>query len=134
MGVVLILLGVLGAGVVADVVIETDFGSEQYTLLGNSFSWSESQVVIGAAVLGALAVLFVVLGVALARGSWSRRRARRREVKDLERENEELRDLARADEVEARQVDDVPPPPETPERTVVVGEDDQEEDRATSQR
>ncbi len=135
MGVVLILLGVLAAAVVADLVIETDFASEQYTLLGQSFSWSESQVLIGAAVLGAIAMLCVALGVVLSRAGWSRRRARRREIKDLERENEELRDRARtADEVEADHVRDVSASPDTSERTVVVRKNEREEQPASSER
>lgn len=44
--------------------------------------------------LGASAVLLVVLGLGLLRGSWGRRRALKDRVVDLERENTELRSKA----------------------------------------
>lgn len=94
MGIALILLGLLAAGVVVDFAIENDLAGapeRSFALFGGSFTFNETQVVLGAAVLGALAVLFVVLGIGMSRGSWGRRRALRHRVSDLERENTELR-------------------------------------------
>jgi len=90
----LILLGFLAAGVVVDFAVENDLAGapeRTFSLFGGSFTFNETQVVLGAAVLGALAVLFVVLGIGMSRGSLGRRRALKHRVSDLERENTELR-------------------------------------------
>lgn len=94
MGIALILIGLLAAGVVVDFVIENDLAGapdQSFALFGGSFTLNQMEVVVGAAVLGAFAVLFLVLGFALFRESWGRRRATRRRVMELERENAELR-------------------------------------------
>jgi uncharacterized integral membrane protein len=94
MGIALILLGFLAAGVVVDFAVENDLAGapeRTFSLFGGSFTFNETQVVLGAAVLGALAVLFVVLGVGMSRGSLGRRRALKHRVSDLERENDSLR-------------------------------------------
>jgi uncharacterized integral membrane protein len=94
MGIALILLGLLAAGVVVDFAVENDLAGapeRTFSLFGGSFTFNETQVVLGAAVLGALAVLFVVLGIGMSRGSLGRRRALKHRVTDLERENTELR-------------------------------------------
>jgi uncharacterized integral membrane protein len=94
MGIALILLGLLAAGVVVDFAVENDLAGapeRTFSLFGGSFTFNETQVVLGAAVLGALAVLFVVLGIGMSRGSLGRRRALRHRVTDLERENDALR-------------------------------------------
>jgi uncharacterized integral membrane protein len=94
MGIALILLGFLAAGVVVDFAVENDLAGapeRTFSLFGGSFTFNETQVVLGAAVLGALAVLFVVLGIGMSRGSLGRRRALKHRVSDLERENTELR-------------------------------------------
>ena len=94
MGIALILLGLLAAGVVVDFAIENDLAGapeRTFSLFGGSFTYNETQVVLGAAVLGALAVLFVVLGIGMSRGSLGRRRALKHRMSDLERENNELR-------------------------------------------
>jgi len=90
----LILLGFLAAGVVVDFAVENDLAGapeRTFSLFGGSFTFNETQVVLGAAVLGALAVLFVVLGIGMSRGSLGRRRALKHRVTDLERENDALR-------------------------------------------
>jgi len=90
----LILLGLLAAGVVVDFAVENDLAGapeRTFSLFGGSFTFNETQVVLGAAVLGALAVLFVVLGIGMSRGSLGRRRALKHRVTDLERENDALR-------------------------------------------
>lgn len=96
MGIAFILLGLLAAGVVVDFVVENDLGdgSTGFSLLGGSFSFSESQLVIGAAVLGALSVLLVGLGIGVLRGSWSKRSALKRRMEELESENAALRSRA----------------------------------------
>ncbi len=94
MGIALILLGFLAAGVVVDFAVENDLAGapeRTFSLFGGSFTFNETQVVLGAAVLGALAVLFVVLGIGMSRGSLGRRRALKHRMSDLERENTELR-------------------------------------------
>jgi len=94
MGIALILLGLLAAGVVVDFAVENDLAGapeRTFSLFGGSFTFNETQVVLGAALLGALAVLFVVLGIGMSRGSLGRRRALKHRVSDLERENDALR-------------------------------------------
>jgi len=90
MGIVLILLGLVAAGVVADFLVENDLATapdQTVALFGGSFRLSTPEVVLGAAVLGALGVLLVILGVGFLRGSWGRRRALKRRVSNLEQEN-----------------------------------------------
>ena len=90
----MLLLGLLAAGVVVDFAVENDLAGapeRTFSLFGGSFTFNETQVVLGAAVLGALAVLFVVLGIGMSRGTLGRRRALKHRVSDLERENTELR-------------------------------------------
>jgi len=94
MGMLLILLGLAAAGLVADFVVENDLTTapnQTVNLLGGSFDLSLPELVLGAAVLGALAVLFVMLGLGLLRGSWGRRRALKKQIADLRLENTDLR-------------------------------------------
>src|SRR5437867_1808446 len=90
MGLLLILLGLVSVGVVVDFLIENDLATapdQTVALFGGSFHLSTPQVVLGAAVLGALSVLLLILGVGLLRGSWGRRRALKRRLAMLEQEN-----------------------------------------------
>jgi len=90
MWILLILLGLIAAGVVADFLVENDLATAPHqtvALFGGSFRLSTPEVVLGAAVLGALSVLLVILGVGFLRGSWGRRRALKRRLSDLEQEN-----------------------------------------------
>jgi len=94
MGVLLIVLGLAAAGVVADFVVENDLTTAQdqaLTFLGASFRFSLPEVVLGAAVVGAVAVVLVILGLGLLRGSWGRRKALKRQIADLRQENSDLR-------------------------------------------
>jgi hypothetical protein len=94
MGMLLILLGLAAAGLVADFVVENDLTtapSQAVSIVGGSFRLSLPELVLGAAVLGALAVVLVVLGLGLLRGSWGRRRALKRQIADLRLENTDLR-------------------------------------------
>jgi hypothetical protein len=98
MGIAFILIGLLAAGVVVDFVIENDLAGapdRAFALFGGSFTLNETEVALGAAVLGGFAVLFVVLGFALFRDSWGRRRDVKHRVVELERENAELRSTPR---------------------------------------
>jgi hypothetical protein len=94
MGIALILLGLLAAGLVVDFAVEnwaagaTDL---TFALLGGSFTLTQMQVVLGAAVLGAVAVALCVLGASLLRGSRGRHRTVKRRIADLERENAALK-------------------------------------------
>jgi hypothetical protein len=94
MGMLLILLGLAAAGLVADFVVENDLTTapnQTVSLLGGSFNLSLPELVLGAAVLGALAVFLVMLGLGLLRGSWGRRRALKKQIADLRVENTDLR-------------------------------------------
>ena len=95
MGILLIVIGLAAAGLVVDFVIENDLVSgaaeQSYDLLGTSITLSQAEVVIASAVLGAVALLLFVTGLRLLGGTLGKRRERRRRIKDLERENEELR-------------------------------------------
>jgi hypothetical protein len=94
MGILLILVGLAAAGLVADYVVENDLTtapSQAVSLLGGSFRLSQPELVLGAAVLGALAVVLVLLGLGLLRGSWGRRRALKQQISDLRLENTDLR-------------------------------------------
>ena len=64
--------------------------NQTVSLLGGSFNLSLPELVLGAAVLGALAVFLVILGLGLLRGSWGRRRALKKQIADLRLENTDL--------------------------------------------
>jgi hypothetical protein len=94
MGMVLILFGLAAAGLVADFAVENDLTtapSQAVSLLGGSFRFSLPELVLGGVVLGALAVVLVMLGLGLIRGSWGRRRALKQQIADLRLENTDLR-------------------------------------------
>jgi hypothetical protein len=107
MGLLLILLGFAAAGLVADFVVENDLTaapSQTVSLLGGSFTLSLPGLVLGAAVLGALAVVLVMLGLGLLRGSWGRRKALKQQNADLQLENAALRSrVQRSNVPQARQ-------------------------------
>ena len=95
MGIVLILLGLAAAGLVVDFAVENWSGAANdvtFSLFGGSFTATQVEVAIGAAVLGAIAIALCVLGAGLLRGSRGRRRTARRRMSELERENAALRD------------------------------------------
>lgn len=96
MGIVLIVLGLAAAAIVGDFVFENDLGTsdQAFLLFGGTFELSTPELVLVAAILGALAVLLVLLGIGLLRGSWGRRRALKQRMAELERENTELRTKA----------------------------------------
>ena len=90
MGILLILIGLVAGGVVADFLVENDLATapdQTVALFGGSFRLSTPEVVLGGAVLGALSVLLVIVGVGFLRGSWGRRRALKRRLAMLEQEN-----------------------------------------------
>jgi hypothetical protein len=87
MGILLILLG-LGAGAaVADFIIENHLATapdQAFKLFGNHWHLSEPELVLGGAVLGALAVALLAVGFGLLGHGLGRRRVARAERKDLE--------------------------------------------------
>jgi uncharacterized integral membrane protein len=94
MGIALILLGLLAAGIVVDFAAENwSAGTADLTfaLFGGSFTLTQMQVVLSAAVLGAVAVALCIVGAGLLRGSRGRRRTVKRRIADLERENTALK-------------------------------------------
>jgi uncharacterized integral membrane protein len=94
MGIALILLGLAAAGLVVDFAVENWSAAANdvsFSLFGGSFSATQVEVAVGAAVLGAIAIALCVLGAGLLRGSRGRRRTTKRRISELERENAELR-------------------------------------------
>ena len=111
MGIVLILLGLMAAGLVVDFALENWSAAANevsFSLFGGSFTATQVEVVIVAAVLGAFAIALCVLGAGLLRGSRGRRRTTKRRISELERENTELREH-RTDEDDRVVVDDREP-------------------------
>jgi uncharacterized integral membrane protein len=94
MGIALILLGLAAAGLVVDFAVEnwSDAANDvTFSLFGGSFTATQVEVAIGAAVLGATVIALCVLGAGLLRGSHGRRRSTRRRISELEHENAALR-------------------------------------------
>ena len=111
MGIALILLGLLAAGIVVDFAAENwSAGTADLTfeLFGGSFTLTQMQVVLGAAVLGAVAVALCIVGAGLLRGSRGRRRNVRRRVADLERENAALKQRRVSEPDQETHTDDRP--------------------------
>jgi uncharacterized integral membrane protein len=109
MGIALILLGLAAAGLVVDFAVENWSAAANevtFSLFGGSFTATQVEVAIGAAVLGAIAIALCVLGAGLLRGSRGRRRTARRRMSDLERENAALRDRAIDEDDAVVRVDD----------------------------
>jgi uncharacterized integral membrane protein len=95
MGIALILLGLAAAGLVVDFAVENWSAAANdvtFSLFGGSFTATQVEVAIAAAVLGAVAIALCVLGAGLLRGSRGRRRTTKRRISELERENTELRE------------------------------------------
>jgi hypothetical protein len=95
MGIALILLGLVAAGLVVDFAVENWSAAANdvtFSLFGGSFTATQVEMAIAAAVLGAVAIALCVLGAGLLRGSRGRRQTVKRRISDLERENAELRD------------------------------------------
>jgi hypothetical protein len=94
MGIALILLGLAAAGLVVDFAVEnwsSAANDVSFSLFGGSFTATQVEVAIAAAVLGAIAIALCVLGAGLLRGSRGRRRTTKRRISELEHENAELR-------------------------------------------
>ncbi|MGH2595825.1 MAG: lipopolysaccharide assembly protein LapA domain-containing protein [Actinomycetota bacterium] len=94
MGILLMILGLASAGFVADFAFENHLTSapvESFTILGSSFNVSVPALVLGAFVAGALTLILLKSGMTLMRQRRTRRRALKRRLVDLERENATLR-------------------------------------------
>ena len=107
MGIALILLGLVAAGLVVDFAVENWSSAANdlsFSLFGGSFTATQVEVAIGAAVLGAVAIALCVLGAGLLRGSRGRRRTTKRRISELESENAELREHRTETEDEDRVV------------------------------
>jgi hypothetical protein len=101
MGVLLILLGLLSAGLLAGFVAENDLLSaptQAFTMFGQDVNLSTSAVAIMSFALGALTVVLLIVGIGLLRGSWGRRRALKHRIADLEQQNLELQSRERLHE------------------------------------
>jgi hypothetical protein len=94
MGILLMILGLASAGLVADFVLENHLTSapvESFTVLGSSFNVSVPALVLGAFVAGALTLILLRSGMTFMGQRRTRRRALKRRLADLERENATLR-------------------------------------------
>jgi uncharacterized integral membrane protein len=112
MGIALILLGLAAAGLVVGFAVENWSAAANdvtFSLFGGSFTATQVEVVIGAAVLGAIAIALCVLGAGLLRGSHGRRRSTRRRISELERENAALRERRPDEDDRVVSVDDRDP-------------------------
>ena len=112
MGIALILLGLAAAGLVVDFAVEnwsSAANDVSFSLFGGSFSSTQVELAIGAAVLGAVAIALCVLGAGLLRGSRGRRRTTKRRISELERENAELREHRTDQDDRVVQVEDRQP-------------------------
>jgi hypothetical protein len=112
MGIALILLGLAAAGLVVDFAVEnwsSAANDVSFSLFGGSFSATQVELAIGAAVLGAVAIALCVLGAGLLRGSRGRRRTTKRRISELERENAELREHRTDQDDRVVQVEDRQP-------------------------
>jgi len=111
MGIALILLGLLAAGIVVDFAVENwsaGTADLSFALFGGSFTLTQMQVVLSAAVLGAVAVALCIVGAGLLRGSRGRRRTVQRRIADLEHENAALKQRRVSEPDEEAQSDDRP--------------------------
>jgi hypothetical protein len=99
MGIVLILLGLVSAGMVADFLVENHLGaapSQSFELLGSSFGLSREELVFVSFIAGVAFVLLLAVGIRLVRHRRLRRRVLKRRLGDLDRENGALRSRALA--------------------------------------
>jgi Lipopolysaccharide assembly protein A domain len=93
MGIVLILLALVTAGVTVDFLIENDLGqapAQSFEMFGRGFELSGPAQVLVAFGLGALTVALLVLGFRLMRDRRERRRRMEKRVAELEAENTRL--------------------------------------------
>ena len=103
MGVVLLILGLGAAGVIADFLVENGLGEgpdRTFELFGTTFQMSTTEVVLGAAILGAIAITLVAIGLGVMGVELGRRRERRAERRALENRVDSL--VRRNDELERR--------------------------------
>jgi hypothetical protein len=102
MGLLLIFLGLLTAGAVADFIVENDLltkSNDTIVVFGTKLTVSGAAPVVGAFLGGVLTVLLIVIGIGLIRGSWGRRRALKRRITELEWKNTELQSRERLRQV-----------------------------------
>ncbi len=93
MAVVLLILGLMSAGVTVDFLVENHVARAQahsFMLFGSTVQLSDPALVLLGFALGVLTILFLGLALRLRRRHGSRRRMGRR-VRELERENDQLR-------------------------------------------
>jgi hypothetical protein len=100
MGIVIIMLALASAGLVADFLVENHLGAapdQPFELLGSSVHLSTAELVLVAFIAGAVFVVLFAIGTRLVGRRLGRRRALKRRVGDLERENSALRSTAEPD-------------------------------------
>ena len=102
MGLLLIFLGLLTAGVLADYVSENHLlnaPNQTVMLFGTKITVSGVAPLVAAFLAGLLTFALIVVGIGLLRGSWGRRRNLKRRIAELEWQNTELRSRERLQEV-----------------------------------
>ena len=122
MGVVLLILGLGAAGVIADFLVENGLGEgpdRTFELFGTSFQMSTTEVVLGAAILGAIAITLVAIGLGVMGVELGRRRERRAERRALENRVDSL--VRRNDELERRNAELAKQPETERSRATPVG-------------
>jgi hypothetical protein len=93
LGFLLIVVGLIPAGVLADYLVENHVAAaptESFLLFKHSFELSRPELVAAGFVLGMLTLLLLMLGIGVLRGSWGRRRNLKQRVEDLQSENTQL--------------------------------------------
>jgi hypothetical protein len=93
-GVLLILIGLIPAGVLADYLVENHVASaptQSLMLFKRTLTLSQPELVAVGFVLGVAALAFILLGVGLIRDSWGKRQGLKQQVADLQAENTKLR-------------------------------------------
>jgi hypothetical protein len=87
MGALLIVLGLVAAGVIVDFIVENGLGTGPdvtFQFLGSDYDVSTGELVFGAAILGALAIALIALGLGVLGVTMGRRRERRAEQREME--------------------------------------------------
>lgn len=93
MGFLLIIIGLIPAGVLADYLVENHFAAapiESFLLFNRSYELSRPELVAAGFLIGVWTVLCIALGIGVIRGSWGRRRNLKQRVEDLQSENTQL--------------------------------------------
>jgi hypothetical protein len=93
LGFLLIVIGLIPAGVLADYLVENRVAAvpaESFLLFKHTYEVSRSELVGAGFLIGMFTVLCIALGIGVLRGSWGGRRNLKQRVEDLQSENTQL--------------------------------------------